>query len=406
MTGYRTLLTNSRVGWWLVATVGTRLAVCTIPLGAVFAAEEHTGSYAWGAVIAGAFAGGEAIGAPRMGARFRHRPLRKELAGVAVIEAIALVAMVVTLSLGSPLAAAALAAVGGAAASGTFGGLRTLIVHLVPGSREKALAFDVMVNQVCQIAGPALAAALAVAWTADLPLLIVCGGLLVVAASAVKLPDSVTAGEDRATGPERARPPTSAVIRAIRPSLIVATLVLMLQAVLEVALPGIIGDRDGPPAWAGLALSGLAVTSIVGSFLYGLRRWAGRPHHHTLVLSGVFALIVTAVGMISSPVKTVVLVAACGFFQAAATTARSLTVTEVLPAEDWPVGFSLLYSWGAVGFTVATGVSALFLAAGVADALLTVFGVIGLVGSVLIWWFERGTLAAGAERTNATGVRT
>ncbi|MFJ8228903.1 hypothetical protein ACIQ9E_02925 [Streptomyces sp. NPDC094448] len=406
VTDYRTLLVNSRVGWWLVATVGTRLAVCTIPLGVVFAAEEHTGSYAWGAVIACAFAGGEAIGAPRMGARFQHRPLRRELAGVSVVHAVALVAMVVTLSRGIPLAAAALAAVGGAAASGTFGGLRTLIVHLAPGSREKALALDVIVNQLCQIAGPALAAALAVAWTADVPLLIVCGGLLIAAASAVKLPESLSAGEGGGGRPGRARPPTSAVVRAIWPSLVVATLVLMLQAVLEVALPGIIGDRDGPPAWAGLALSGLAVTSIVGSFLYGLRRWRGRPHHHTLVLSVVFALIVTATGLISSPVVTVVLVTACGFFHAAATTSRSLTVTEVLPAEDWPVGFSLLYSWGAVGFTVASGISALFLAAGTADALLIAFGVIGLVGSALTWWFERITLAAGPGRTTATRVRT
>ncbi|AZK97490.1 MULTISPECIES: MFS transporter [Streptomyces] len=407
VTGYRTLLTNSRVGWWLVATVGTRLAVCTIPLGVVFAAEEHTGSYAWGAVIACAFAGGEAIGAPRMGARFQHRPLRRELAGVSVIHAVALASMVVTLSLGMPLAAAALAAVGGAAASGTFGGLRTLIVRLVPGSREKALALDVIVNQLCQIAGPALAAAVAVAWTADVPLLIVCGGLLIAAASAVKLPDSLSAGEHGAGGSGgRARPPTSAVIRAIWPSLVVATLVLMLQAVLEVALPGIIGDRDGPPAWAGLALSGLAVTSIVGSFLYGLRRWRGRPHHHTLVLSGVFALIVTAVGLTASPVMTVVLVTGCGFFHAAATTSRSLTVTEVLPAEDWPVGFSLLYSWGAVGFTVASGISALFLAAGNADVLLIAFGVIVLVGSALTWWFERITLTAGAGRESAAEVRT
>ncbi|MFF3551927.1 hypothetical protein ACFYXL_00765 [Streptomyces tsukubensis] len=417
MTGYRTLLTSSRVGWWLVATVGTRLAVCTIPLGVVFAAEEHTGSYAWGAVIACAFAGGEAIGAPRMGARFQHRPLRRELAGVSVIHAVALASMVVTLSLGIPLAAAALAAVGGAAASGTFGGLRTLIVRLVPGSREKALALDVIVNQLCQIAGPALAAAVAVAWTADVPLLIVCGGLLIAAASAVKLPDSLSAGEDSAGDGSageggaggsggRGRPPTSAVIRAIWPSLVVATLVLMLQAVLEVALPGIIGDRDGPPAWAGLALSGLAVTSIVGSFFYGLRRWRGRPHHHTLVLSGVFALIVTAVGLTASPVMTVVLVTGCGFFQAAATTSRSLTVTEVLPAEDWPVGFSLLYSWGAVGFTVASGISALFLAAGNPDVLLIAFGVIVLVGSALTWWFERITLTAGAGPESAAEVRT
>ncbi|MEW1546479.1 hypothetical protein [Streptomyces tsukubensis] len=397
------------MGWWLVATVGTRLAVCTIPLGVVFAAEEHTGSYAWGAVIACAFAGGEAIGAPRMGARFQHRPLRREFAAVSVIHAVALAAVVVTLSLGIPLAAAVLAAVGGAAASGTFGGLRTLIVHLLPGAREKALALDVIVNQLCQIAGPALAAAVAVAWTADVPLAIMCGGLLIAAASAVKLPDSVSAGEKCAGRPGRpggTRPPTSAVIRAILPSLVVATLVLMLQAVLEVALPGIIAGRDGPPAWAGLALSALAVTSIAGSFLYGHRRRPGRPHHHALVLSAVFALIVVFVGLTPSPVVTVVLVAVCGFFHAAATTARSLTVTEVLPAEDWPVGFSLLYSWGAVGFTLASGVSALFLAAGKADALLIVFGAIGLVGTVLTWWFERITLTAEAGRESAAEVRT
>jgi hypothetical protein len=152
----------------------------------------------------------------------------------------------------------------------------------------------------------------------------------------------------------------------------------MLQAVLEVTLPGVLEQRHGPPAWAGIALAGLAVTSIVGSFLYGLRRWFGRPHTHTLILSGVFALIVAAAGAVGSPVVTVVLVAACGLFQAAASTARSLTVTDTIPAGAWPVGFSLLYSVGAVGFTAASALSALFLAMGSANVLLIVVGVGGL----------------------------
>ncbi|MCM2387300.1 MFS transporter [Streptomyces albipurpureus] len=380
--------------------------MCTIPLGVVLAAKSDTGSYAWGAVIAGAYAGGEAIAAPKMGARFQSRPLRRELACVSVIEAIALIGVVVSLSFGVPLAAAVLAAVGGGAASGTFGGLRTLVVNLAPESRENALALDVMVNQVCQVAGPALAASAAVAWNSDVPLLIVSGGLLVAAAVSVKLPPSITGvAKTEHDARSAARPDsTLTVIRAIWPSLVVSTVVLMLQAVLEVSLPSVLGERHGPPAWAGIALSGLAVTSIVGSFLYGLRRWFGRPHTHTLLLAGVFALMVAAVGVVRSPVMTVVLVAACGFFQAAASTARSLTVTDVLPAHAWSVGFSLLYSFGAVGFTVASAVSALFLATGSAAVLLVILGVAGLVIFALTWWREHVTVARKVVPANAANV--
>ncbi|MDT3397867.1 hypothetical protein RKE29_14645 [Streptomyces sp. B1866] len=399
MVAYESLLKNSRVWWWMVATVGTRLAVCTISLGVVFAAKSATGSYAWGAVIADAYAGGEAIGAP-MGARFQRRPLRKELAWVALTEAIALVGVVVTLSLGAPLAAAVLAALAGGVASGTFGGLRTLVVGLVPESRENTLALDVIMNQLCQIAGPALAASAAVAWSPDAPLLIVCGGLVVVAAVTVKLPESVMGAADsgNTVQPEPRRTSTLAVVRVIGPSLAVSTVVLTLHAVLEVTPPSVLGQRHGPPAWAGIALSGLAVTSVAGSFLYGLRRWFGRPHTHTLIFAGGFSLMVTVVGVVWSPVVTVVLVAACGLFQAAASTARSLTVTDVLPADDWSVGFSLLYSFGAVGFTGASAVSALFLAAGSAEVLLIVFGPVGIVIFALTWWWERTTEAREANQ--------
>jgi hypothetical protein len=270
MAGYRALLTQPRVWWWMLATVGTRLAVCAVPLGMVFAAKEHTGSYAWGAVLAGAYAAGEAVGAPRMGARFQRRPLRRELSWVALAEAFALVGVVVSLSLGVPLVAVLLSAFAGGVASGTFGGLRTVVLSVVPGTRESALALDVIVNQVCQIAAPALAATAAVAWRADAPLLIVSGGLLIAVAAAGRLPESLPEARDGGNA-SMAR-----VIRMIWPSMVVVTVVLMMQAVIEVTLPSILEQRDGSPALAGIALSGLAVASIAGSFLYGFRRWLGR----------------------------------------------------------------------------------------------------------------------------------
>ena len=384
MAGYRALLTRSPTWWWLVATVSTRLAVCTVPLAFVFAAREHTGSYAWGAVIAGAYAAGEAVAAPRMGARFQHRPLRAELALVAVAEAVALVGVVVALRFGVPVVAAAVAALGGGVASGTFGGLRTLLVKSAPDGRESAVALDVVVNQVCQIAGPALAGAALVVGSADLALLAVAGALLITLAVVPKLPESLEDG----TTPTK---PGQRLTRALWPSAVVVTVVLAMQAAVEVTLPSVVEHRGGPPAWAGVALSALAVTSVVGSLVYGLRRWPGRALGHTLALASLFGLVVASVGLVGSPVATVALVACAGFFQAAASTARSLTVMDALPADSWSAGFSVLYSWGAVGFTAASAVSALFLAAGDAAILLSCLGSGSCAVFAATGWREHAT---------------
>lgn len=390
MAGYRALLASSLTWWWMIATVATRLAVCTVPLAVVFIAEEHTGSYAWGAIIVGAYAAGEAICAPRMGARFQHRPLRPELSRVAVAEAVALVGVVVSLRFGVPLAAVLFAALGGGVASGTFGGLRTLLVQSAPNGRESAMALDVIVNQVCQVAGPALAASAVVVWSADASLLVVSGCLLITVAVAGKLPESLTEGQDEENiaGSRPQRGSSMHVILAIWPSAVVVTVVLAMQAAVEVTLPSVLEQRGGPPGWAGIALSALAISSIAGSFLYGLRRWAGRTLVHTLVLACLFGLIVASVGVVNSPVATVVLVASAGFFQAAASTARSLTVTETLPASSWSVGFSVLYSLGAVGFTLASAVSALFLATAGAATFLTILGIAACVIFMLTGWRE------------------
>lgn len=395
MVGYGALLSHARVWWWMVATVATRLAVCTVPLGAVFLAKEHTGSYAWGAIIAGAYAAGEALGAPRMGARFQRRPVRQELSLVVTAEAVALTGVVWSLSLGSPAVAALLAVLAGGVASGTFGGLRALVVDAVPGNRGSALALDVIVNQVCQVAGPAIAAASVVLLSADAPLLIVSAGLLVTVAVAGRLPaTSPGSPEDgRGSGGGAAWQ----VLRLIWPSAVIVTVVLMIEAVLQVALPGIMEERQSSPELAGVALSGLAVASMAGSFLYGLRRWLGAPHLHTLVFASLYAVIVVVAGVTRSPVATVALVASAGFFQAIASTARSLTVTDTLPASSWSVGFSVLYSCAAVGFTLSSAVSALFLAAGSATALLIVLGVVGLAIFIIIGWKE------AAPRPQITG---
>ncbi|MFF2086960.1 hypothetical protein ACFVVM_24565 [Nocardia sp. NPDC058176] len=386
MVAYGPLLTHTRIRWWLLATVATRLAVCTVPLAVVFAAKAHTGSYAWGAVLAGAYAAGEAIGAPVMGARFQRRPLRRELALVSVVEAVALVGVVRALSMGLPVVAALLAAVGGGVASGTFGGLRTLLVNTVPESGHSALALDTIVNQVCQVAGPALAAAVAVSWTPDAPLLIVSGGLLFAVAAAARLPDTLAA-EDSGSPPAE-KVPTMTIVGLIWPALVVVTVILMIEAVLEVTLPSILEQRDGPPLWAGLALSGLAVASIAGSFTYGLRRWPGHPETHTLIFAGLFTVVAVATGLAHSPAATVALVALAGLFQAPANTARGLAVMDALPPHAWSVGFSLLYSCGAVGFTLASAVAALFLVTDSAAIMLIVLGTAGFVIFAGIGWWE------------------
>lgn len=372
MGGYRVLLSRSSTWWWMVATVATRLAVCTVPLAVVFIAEAHTGSYAWGAVVVGAYAVGEAVAAPWMGARFQRCPLRAELRRVAVVEAVALVGVVVALRGGVPLGAVVLAAVGGGVASGTFGGLRTVLVSSALGERESAMALDVIVNQVCQIAGPALAAGAVVLGEPDVALLAVAAGLVAVVGVAGRLPESLGGSAAGAGGAVGVR-----VLRVVWPSVVVAVVVMALQAVVEVTLPGVVEGRGGAAGWAGVALSLLAVFSVVGSFVYGVRRWRGSVLGHTLVLASLFGGVVVGVGVVGSVVATVVLVGVAGFFQAAASTARGVSVAEALPVEEWSVAFSVLYSCGAVGFAVASGVAAVVLAGGGGEGLLVGTGVGG-----------------------------
>jgi hypothetical protein len=88
----------------------------------------------------------------------------------------------------------------------------------------------------------------------------------------------------------------------------------------------------------------------------------------------------------------VVLVAVSGFFQAAASTARGLTVTDALPASSWPVGFSVLYSCAAVGFTVASGVSAMFLVTNSAAVLMIALAIVAIVIFMLTGWREHARM--------------
>ncbi|MFB9313801.1 MFS transporter [Nocardioides plantarum] len=341
---------------WTGVVLCQRLPIAMSPLALVYVGHAATGSYVLGAVLAGVFALAEAVAAGPGGRRFDRRPAGPELRTVLAIQSVALGLLALPLVGTSPLPVpvlVALAAIGGAVASGAHGGLRSLLLRTVPEStHQAALSLEATTTTLLWAVGPAVVAGLA-ALTSDLvPMVLIAGTSALGAVLAIAVRDQGPAVD------ESSHTSMGAIIAMIWPALLQEAAVLMCVGAAYTALPPLLAESSTDSDWAGPLLAAFAAAGIVGGLAYGARTWPGayRTHSAVLVLALTLSMLVAA-APIGLPGLIFFLLLA-GLVGTPALTARAAGVQQLLPESRWATGFSALYAAGGVGFGIAGFVTA------------------------------------------------
>lgn len=350
---YSQLWATPTIRPWVVVTVGTRLAVAMVPLASVLLGAAAAGSYAIGGLLAGGFCAGEAVLAPVMGRRGQTRPLRRELAIMICWQAVLLVvtvAVVVNAHSWWPAAVLTTAGAGGIAA-GVPGALRSYISATAETSlRNRALGTDAVITQATWLIAPALAAITSSWWGPAWPFVVIVAALLGAVAFSSKLVRA--AEQSQSSTPAR---PIGHLLRVLVIPVLASSAVLALLAALDVLLPALIAAHHAPQVISGITLAGLAAASMISSAIYGSRNWRGHASTHAQWALLVMGALVAAISLVDHSLwLTVPLCVLVGAADAPALLGRNIALTNDLAPTEWPVGFSLLYASGGIGYTIGS----------------------------------------------------
>ncbi|RBQ16906.1 hypothetical protein DP939_27980 [Spongiactinospora rosea] len=361
MKAYAGVLRTKGMTAWLVVVLAQRLPVAMSPLALLLLGREVTGSYAIGAVLAGLFAMAEAVLAGWLGRRFDRRSPRAEMRLVLQVQAAAFVGLAVaawTLT-GTTLIVTLIVftAVAGGAAAGAHGGLRALLVKIVPErDQQAALSLESSLTTLLWAVSPAAVGALAVTTGSLMSALVMAALAAIGAMSAGALPEPAVAASHGSAD--------RGIWRRGWPAMAQEGAVMMVVGAAYTTLPALLGDATV----AGLVLAGFAAAGIVGGLVYGGRRWPGRYRSQSVALIVVLSLAaVTASWTLTSPLLLVI-----GFLATPALAARASGLQVLLPEREWAAGFSGLYAAGGLGFAAAG-----FLAAPLLDGSTPWIGLAG-----------------------------
>lgn len=371
---YSALLRDHRVRSWAFATAGSRLAVTTVPLGCVLLAAWKLNSFAFGGFLAASYALGEALFAPVMSSRLREMNLVREVSRALVAEACFLVSAVGLLHIAPVvwLALPAMAAAGGVAA-GVPGGLRAYIATVTDdGARIRALSLDTILNQMSWLAGPAVAAGLAALLDPSVTLIFVACLLILTLLAVRRL--LVGSSEVGFTG----RQPSRLLMRTLIVPVFASGVIMLTVAALDVLLPAFLAKAGQPPALAGALLGCIALLSIGCSVVYTSRKWPGSPATHSQLAVMTMGVLLIATGLSHELWLGLLLCGLIGAAQAPALLGRNIALTRALAQPDWPLGFSLMYSAGGVGYTIGGS------GAGVLSEKVSVAGAFVAVGATIL----------------------
>lgn len=353
---YRALLNQPAILHWILATIGSRLAVTTVPLACVLLAVAQRNNFAVGGILAGSYAFGEAIFAPFMSRRLHNYSFRCEVIGMLALEAL-LLSATTGLMMTAQYWWVAIGTVGlaGGLASGVPGGLRTYVSVLAQEQhKQTALSLDVVINQACWLAGPAFATMIVSLLTPVATLPLISAILLLTA-----IPISRLTNLKREPEPSKTVRRRGLVLTLLVP--ITASGIIMLNmAALDVALPALFRSVGREPALAGLVLGALALLGIITSAVYGLRSWRGSPSLHSTLATIAMGLLMIVSGLSPSLWLTIALCVLVGVSQAPALIGRNIALTNQLPQHLWPTGFSLLYAAGGIGYTIGGTIAGFF----------------------------------------------
>ncbi|MEV7341581.1 MFS transporter [Streptomyces sp. NPDC093544] len=345
---YRDVATKQVLAWAAVA-IGARAPVAMTPLALVFLTRERPGGYTLGAALAAAYVLGEIAGAPLLGMRLRPQDARPHLATGLAIGSVGFA------GLGAfpdahPAILAALAALAGAAPAAAPGGLRALLTSLVPKRAvTQALSTESMLTFGIWSLTPAAVTGLALGVAPRVPLLLAAALMASSVAGLWLLPAGWAADETDRDGESMSR-----ILARAWPAYVTGAASLSLLALSELVLPALLEQRDMGVGWAGPLLTGLALGSAAGAFLYGLRGWPGQLRTRSVVLLCAMSGCVALAALIPALAWMATALVLAGVLQAGAMLTRNLSLREMLPPSALAAGYSVMYAAVGVGYA-ATG---------------------------------------------------
>ncbi|MFC9845812.1 MFS transporter [Streptomyces sp. NPDC060223] len=388
---YRDVASKQVLAWAVVA-IGARAPVAMTPLALVFLTRERPGGYTLGAALAAAYVLGEIAGAPLLGMRLRPQRARPHLAIGLATGALGFAALGAFPD-AHPAILAASAALAGAAPAAAPGGLRALLTSLVPKRAvPQALSTESMLTFGIWSLTPAAVTGLALGVAPRVPLLLAAALMASSVAGLWLLPEGWAADETDRDGESMPR-----ILARAWPAYVTGAASLSLLALSELVLPALLEQRGMGVGWAGPLLTGLALGSAAGAFLYGLRGWPGQLRTRSVVLLCAMSACVALVALIPVLAWMATALVLAGVLQAGAMLTRNLSLREMLPPSALAAGYSVMYAAVGAGYA-ATG--------SLAGALLNVAApstaILAGVGLTLLLTFV-GALGEG-RRVRAAGV--
>lgn len=345
--GYRELVNRDVLAWVVVSLVG-KLPLAMAPLAMVFLTRELPGGYALGATLAAVYVVGEVLGAALLGLLLDTARLRGQLSAGLAVGAVAFGVLAFAQSMWLLVAAAFLA---GAGPSTTPGGLRAVLLGLLPDDHvPRAMSMEAMLTQVTWAVAPALVTVVALGVAPQAPAVVAASGTAIAAWLVWILPRGhVTSRKGSAT--------TRTVLSAW-PIYLISAAALAQLAVAELVLPALLEYRGIAVGWAGVLLTGFAACSAVGALVYGWRRWPGGLRAQGFVLLVITAACVVFVALGTSLLVIAIALLAAGLFQSGVLVTRSLVLRERLPVGAHAAGFSMMYAVTGVGYGLTASAAA------------------------------------------------
>jgi MFS family permease len=345
---YKDLLRNRSVHLPVAGAAIGRLPIGSEPLAVLFLIQDATGSFAAAGAVEACFSVGAAVGLPLQGRLADRIGQTRVLVPAAVVNAAALVTLVLVAHANASVATLALV---GALGGVSFPSLSTCMRSLwgtVVENRDQlqtAYALDAAVIELAFIVGPLLAAV--VAATVSPSAAVLAGGLLTAtgtgmfAASRASRSWRPVAAARHWAGPLRAPGIWVLAAASIGFGFANGALVLALTA---------FGEDHGATEIVGLLIAIQAVASMIGGIWYGTRKWESPPWERYPRLILMLAIGFAPLALVSSVELMGLLMVFAGFAIAPATAVEYLLIDGLAPrgtsteAQGWVITATVLGS--------------------------------------------------------------
>jgi MFS family permease len=381
----------------LVARIPLTAVAVTMTLHVV--TDMHRG-YGAAGLIGAASTVGAALGAPLNGRLVDRRGLRPMLMLTTVAEGLF---WPFASYMSYPVLLVA-AFVGGILALPVFSVVRQSVAALVPADqRRQAYALDSMSTEISFMAGPTLAV-LVVTGTSARVAMIGIGVLMVLAGVALfALNPPVREDEEQAPDPDRPAPPRrTSMFSVLNPKflaiLAATTVTTMVLSGTDVSVVSLLRAAD-QVSWTGAVLTGWAVYSLIGGFVYGAVTRTPR----LVVLVGLLGLFTIPVGLVGGHWWLLFLtILPAGALCAPTLSASADAVSQIVPARVRGEAMGWHGSALTTGLALGSPIAGAAIDAGSPPWGFAVIGVAGVVVTAILIPFSRRSRAEAAGTADET----